>query len=181
MRFDDDKYIQDVINYNKYPKIHDDIFYLSKYVDAENVLDLGCCTGLLSHRLSSVYKNVVGVEANNRFIQKTIKKDNIKYINLKICKDNLCNFENILTENNIEAVYARRVIPELHETGGIELVNNICDIFYKHKVKYIILEGRKPTKNAKNPLNILDKELQCFSKYYTEDNRYKNCCILKLK
>lgn len=181
MRFDDDKYIQDVINYNKYPKIHDDIFYLSKYVDAENVLDLGCCTGLLSHRLSNIYNNVVGVEANKSFLNKAIAKDNVKYINLKINSSNLNRLREIMLLNNIDAVFARRVFPELHDTGGAELLDAVCDMFYRCNIKYVAIEGRKPTRNAKNPLNTLDKEIQCFSKYYTKYKEYKNCCILKLK
>lgn len=181
MRFNDDKYVYDVLNYNKYPKIHDDIFYLSNFIDVDNVLDIGCCTGLLSHRLSNIYKNVIGVEANKTFIDKAINKDNVKYINLKINNKNLSKLEDILISNNIEAVFARRVFPEIYDTGGIDLLNNICDMFYKCNLKYIVIEGRKPTKNAKNPLNILDKEMQIFSKYYIEYKRNKNCCILKLK
>lgn len=181
MRFDDDKYIEDVKLYNKYPKIHNDIFYLSNYIQANNVLDIGCCTGLLSHRLANVYNYVIGIEANKKFIEKAIPKDNVNYINLKINSDNLNKLKDIILNNNIEVIFARRVFPELYDTGGIELLDSLCDIFNNCNIQYIVIEGRKPVRNAKNPLNTLDEEIKHFSKFYVQHKKYKNCCILKRK
>ena len=56
--FDDDKYLKQFKEDQIYPKIHDDIFYLASNTEGNNVLDIGCCYGLLSHRLSKKLKQM---------------------------------------------------------------------------------------------------------------------------
>jgi SAM-dependent methyltransferase len=179
-RFSDDKHIKNLLEYGTYPKIHDDIFYLSKFIEADNVLDLGCCTGLLSNRLANIYENVIGIEANKSFLNKAIKKDNIFYFNIKINNSTLDKVKDIIHKYNIDTIFARRVFPELYTTGGTELLNNLSTLFFTSRINYIVLEGRKPVKNATNPYNTLDREIEIFKKHYTEYIRYKNCSILKI-
>ena len=102
-------------------------------------------------------------------------------VNLKINSDNLNKLKDIILNNNIEVIFARRVFPELYGTGGIELIDSLCDMFNNCNIQYIVIEGRRPVRNAKNPLNTLDEEIKHFSKFYVQHKKYKNCCILKRK
>ena len=181
MRFDDDEYLKQYYQLNIYPKIHDDIFELHKYVPVENVIDLGCCTGLLSRRLADKYKMVVGIEINKRYLDKAVKAPNIMYFNYGIEKDTLVKLNETIKKYGIRAIFARRVIPEIYETGGFKLVHDFIDTVFKAGVEYIAIEGRKSTRNAVNPLYSIDKEGVVFDRKYDCVMQYKNCRLLKRK
>lgn len=179
MRFDDDEHLKAYHERGEYPKIHDDIFSLNRFVKVDNVVDLGSCTGLLSRRLADKYKLVIGIEPSKKYVEKAIQGDNIKYINMGINEDTLGEFAKAIRDNNIKAVYARRVVPEIYETGGMELVRSFITALYDTGVEYVILEGRKSTKKAKNPLHSIDEEVKMFDKLYFPTVKYRNCQILK--
>lgn len=179
MRFDDDGYLKQYYECGTYPRIHDDIFELSKFMPVENVIDLGCCTGLLSKRLSEKYKLVVGIEISKKYLQKAIKANNIKYLNFGIQEETLVDLNETIRHYDIRGIFARRIIPEIYETGGFKLVNDFVDTIFKAGIEYIALEGRKSNKNAVNPLYSIDKEGDIFNRKYICIHRYKNCELLK--
>lgn len=179
MRFDDDKYVDNFMNYGEYPKIHDDIYYLDKYVKGLPVLDIGCCKGLLSVRLAQSHDVVVGIESNSSYFNKAIHHDNVKYYHIKIDLDTLTDVAGVIKEHGIKCVFARRVFPEIYETGGLELVHTLSNVLHENGVEYIVLEGRKPSKNAKNKLYSIEREIAALDNRYDCVKRYKNCALLE--
>lgn len=179
MRFDSDEYLRDFYEKGKYPKIHDDIYTLDHHVRGLNVIDLGCCTGLLSRRLAESHPLVVGIEAKRKYLAKAVKHENIRYVNLKINFDTLRDLERIILKYNVKCVFARRVFPELWETGGVELVDRVKTLFYRCGIEYIVLEGRKSNSNATNPLRDADTEAFWLEREYKAIETYKNCVVMK--
>lgn len=179
MRYNDEEYLRQFYEYGKYPKIHDEIFNLSKYVPAVSVMDLGCCYGLLSHRLSSVYKTVIGIESEKKYLDKSVAGDNIVYVNMKICDSTLGDIAKIIEQYRVTGIFARRVIPEIYETGGFELCSQLIQTFYRTGIEYIAIEGRKSTRRAVNPLKSITEESNIFSEKYTPIERQANCEVLK--
>jgi len=181
MRFDDDSYIEAFYQRGEYPKIHNDIFHISHNLRDEIVLDLGSCTGLLSKRLSTRNKAVVGIEANANSFAKSVLGDNIIYYNLKVNDATLPRVKEILILHGVQTVYARRVFPELYDTGGLALVKKVCALFAEVGIQHIVIEGRQKTPNATNLLSNVDAECAIFSEHYRVIKTYKNCRILKLR
>lgn len=182
MRFSDDKYVQDYLVHGKFPKIHDDIFSMSRYVQAECVIDLGACTGLLSARLAGVYNKVIAIEPNENYISRGVTKDNILNVNMGIKTDeDLKELGELCRQNHVQCVFARRVIPEIWDAGDVELVQKLAKTLATENVDYIVLEGRKSSVNCKNHLHSIAQEVRMFEKYYTVVEAYNNCRILKLK
>lgn len=180
MRFDSDKHLERYYGLGVYPKIHDDIYYLDRYVRDLNVLDVGCCYGLLSARLADTHKVVVGVEPSARYLSKAIRRDNIHYMRMAITEDTLPELSKILREYNIQAAYMRRVIPEIWETGGYALVNGFIGTLAVNNVQRIVVEGRKTTRNHINPLYKVEKEIEACGKYYGVIARFRNCAVLEI-
>ena len=181
MRYNDDTYIKNFIEHGIYPKIHDDIYSLDRYLDNSNVLDLGCCTGLLSRHLAETHNFVIGVDSEAKYIEKAIKHNNIQYIQMEINESTLEDFHKILVCNNIAIIYARRIIPEVYETGGKDLVNHLIQTMYDSKVEYLVVEGRKSNRNAVNPLKSIEEEVTALKQRYEVIRKYKNCAIMKRK
>ena len=179
MRYDDLDYCVGLINKGQYPKIHDDIFTLARFIDATTVIDLGCCHGLLSHRLGTVYNRVIGIEASTKYLENVIPRDNVIYVQLRIDTDTLPNLKRIIIENGVGAIFARRVVPEIWETGGDALCAEFAKTLYESGIRQIALEGRKPTKNPRNRLHSADKECEVFAGMYRVAERYKGCRLLE--
>lgn len=175
--FDDDKYIKQFKENQIYPKIHDDIFHLASNTEGNNVLDIGCCYGLLSHRLSKKF-NVTGIEANEHYCEKAIYNN---IINMKINYETLSEFKDILLDHKIDIVVCRRVIPELYDCGGETLIRKIEKTLYECNVKYIILEGRTVSKRSVHKLKSIDNEIEILSNDYFLDKKYKRCARLQRK
>lgn len=180
MRFDSDEYLERYYRLGEYPRIHDDIYCLDGYVRGLNVLDIGCCYGLLSARLADTHGVVVGIEPNAKYLSKAIRRDNIHYVRLAVTEDTLPELAKILRKYDIQAAYMRRVIPEIWETGGYALVNGLIGTLAINNVGRIVIEGRKTTRNHVNPLYKVDKEIEVCGKYYGEIARLKNCAVLEI-
>lgn len=179
MRFDDDEYLNIFYTTGKYPKIHDDIFSMHKVVECKNVIDLGCCTGLLSHRLSTVYNSVIGIEPSEKYLKKAVKSAKIKYKNMSINDETIDTLKDIILDNKIDGIYCRRVVPEIYETGGMELVKKFIEVLYNNGVEFVVLEGRKSNRNAINPLKSIVEENKVFNGYYETVASYRNCRVLR--
>lgn len=182
MKYDDVQYLKDYYEQRKFPRIHDDIYSMAEYCDKDcNVLDLGCCFGLLSVRLSSVFNKVVGIESSRRYLQSAIEKDNVIYYLLKVDFSTIDRIKEILLDNDIKIVFARRVFPEIVETNGIELLDALIDAFAECGVHTIVLEGRVRFKNAVNLLPSVDEEIVALGRRYELVNKYKDCALLRIK
>lgn len=181
MRFDDDKYVKNYVKYGEFPKIHDDIYYLDKYVKGLPVIDIGSCKGLLSVRLAVSHDVVIGIEANTSYYLKSIEHRKVKYFNVKVDFDTLDGVKGLINDYGIRCVYARRVLPELYDTGGLELIKALSKMLHDSGVQYIVLEGRKATKNAKNKLYDVDQEIASLKDHYNCIRRHKNCALLEAR
>ena len=181
MRYNDIGYVEQYKSSGKYPKIYDDIFDISSDLQNENIIDLGCCFGLLGHKLKDRNNLVIGIEGNKNLISKAIEKDGVKYINLKINLENIDKIGAIIRENEIKTVYARRIIPELYDEGGIQLLNSLVLCFYENFVEHIVLEGRKRTSRHTSVLHSIELECDIFKSFYDVVKIYKECRILQRK
>lgn len=179
MRFDDLEYCEDLIRKRQYPKIHNDIFTFTGLVNAKCVIDLGCCHGLLSCRLAEVYDKVIGIEPSEKYIGNVIRRKNVKYVHMGIAQSTLQDLRKIIIEENVTAIFARRVVPEIWETGGMKLCGEFAKTIYECGVEWIALEGRKKCKNPKNALYNADKECEVFRGIYSIQESYKDCRLLK--
>lgn len=181
MRFNDLKHVENYKNNGEYPKIHNDIYAMSKYVTAKNVIDLGCCTGLLASRLREKHQKIIGIEPNDNYLMHAIKEEGIKYYKLKVEKETLSTIGELIRNEGVTAVYARRVLPEILESGGSELVRELVKVFFSNGVQFIVLEGRKATKRAVNPLKSIEREVEACSKYYDVIHTFNDCAVLRSK
>lgn len=179
--YDDLEYVDDLIENGQYPSIHDDIFALHELVGATNVLDVGCCHGLLSHRLGTVYDNVVGIEPSEEYCENLVHKDNVTYYNFEICDENLFMLYVILRKHDIDGVFCRRVISEIYSTGGEELVEDFVNCLVECGVEYVALEGRVKFSNSTHPLDCSDKEVAFFLDDYEEIGRVDEAVALRLR
>lgn len=181
MRFDDDRYVNDYLLTGKYPKIHQNIIDTVNIIGGKGTaIDLGCCTGLLSAWLLDIgFEKVFGVEGNEDYLTRAVKRDGIVYEPYYITYETLNRMEKLLQENKVEMVVSRRIFPEIGDTGGVKLVRALGELFYKYKVPYITLEGRLDRESATNILHNADKEVEQFTGIYKEIHRYKNCRILE--
>lgn len=181
MRFNDEQHIKDYKNRGVYPRIHGDIFSLDKHIPASNVLDIGCSTGLLTARLADKHKKVVGIDSDKKALQQAreIKKRNVALYEGKINEQTVNEVEQILKDHNINVIYARRVLPELTDVGGLSLIETLVTMFYTQKVKYVVLEGRQRRRSATHVMKDIDKEISRFVGLYKPIKRYKECAILE--
>lgn len=167
MRFDDIAYVDEYKKSGKYPKIHDDIFSLDANIPVGNVIDLGCCTGLLSVRLAQRHNLVIGIEPNKEYIKNAVPHERCVYMNFKIDYSNLKKLEQVILENHITTIYARRVLPEICDAGGIELVRDMIAMFRDCGVKNCVIEGRKCNSKSVHKLKNLSKEMELFQGFYS--------------
>lgn len=179
MRYNDSEYLTAFYENGEYPKIHNDIWAASEAFHGQNVLDLGSCIGLLSKRLSQRNLKVFGVEANKSSIARAVQGDNITYVNMKVEMQTLDAFGKLITDNDIVTIYARRVIPELYETGGMELVRGFGQTCFDAGIKNIILEGRKKVPHPKNILYDSDQECEALAQWFDVIGAYREVRILK--
>lgn len=180
MGFADDQYIEEYKKHHKYPKIHDDIYSMHTHVDCKNIMDLGCCTGLLATHLAETYHTVVGIEPNKNYLKKAPHTQDVKYYNFPITPKTLGLLEKVIRKHNIDTIFGRRVMPEIYNYGGDKLIKSLNKMFYRNNIQNLILEGRIESRNSTHDLSNINKEIKYFTDYeitYT----HKNCAILKRK
>lgn len=181
MRFNDEQHINDFKAHGTYPRIHDDIYTLDKHIPASHVLDIGCSIGLLTARLAEKHDIVVGIDSDIKAVQKAreIRKPNVTLYGCKINNETIDEIERILKDHNINVIYARRVLPELTDAGGLSLIEKLVTMFYTQKVKYVVLEGRQRRRNAMHVMKDIDKEVSRFMGLYKPIEKFKECVLLE--
>lgn len=181
MRFNDNEYLHAYYKDGSFPHIHDDIYIASTQIKIGVAIDIGCCFGLLAARIANDCEKVIGIDISEAYLQKAVKHPKVEYLKLGVDKKSIDRLSYLLQSKRVDTVIARRVIPEIYETGGFELCNEFCDTLAKCGVKYIVLEGRKSNSKAVNPLKNADEEVKAMSRHYQLVGSYKNCRILKLR
>lgn len=177
MRFNDNTYIDNFNEFGVFPKIHNDIYFtiIKNIKDNQlTVFDLGSCTGLLTIRLSNCFKKVVGIELKKDDIEKSLTRDNVTYVNMKL---NAANINDLINQYNPELLVCRRVLPEISDNVEQHIVD-FSNVITKHKIKYLAIEGRQVSNKSTHLLSSVEKEISYF-KSYIEIDRYKNVSILK--
>jgi hypothetical protein len=181
MKFDAPEYVDEYRLNKNFPRIHDDIFALISRDCAKPsgvALDLGSCTGLLSVRLSHIFCQVIGVEANRRNYETAMQYChplNVRYFCRRFTRDVA---EEILEAFKPFIVVARRVFPEI-ANGRPEEIKTLSRMFHEAGVQFIAIEGRVVSARSKDALSSLEKEIECFTGFYEPYTRYRNCVILK--
>ena len=182
-RFDDDKLLKAFFESGQYPKIHDNICVLVKRTSTglKRVADIGACHGLLSHRLLTECDKefVLAVEGNKKYLVNATKHSDLCYYNKYVLPSNLDELRSTLKEHRINLVVARRVLPEICDAGGVNLVSEFASMLHEVGVEQIILEGRVNVPNPKNRLHTVEHEAIAISDYYAPVMTFKNCMALE--
>lgn len=156
--FHDDAHVDNYLKTGRFPKIHDAIFgVIREYAPFhKTAVDLGACYGLISNRLIQEIKvdQVIAVEGNKTYLNKFVSNNRIKVVQDYISGDTAGAIGETIKEAGATLLVARRVFPEI----GPEWAALAREAFYSAGIETIVLEGRKPTSKATNPLHNADKE-----------------------
>lgn len=174
-RFADQHYITAFNDTGEYPHIHDAIAATVRvWSDGRNALDLGACTGLLAHRCTAWCPEVVALEPNPDYMHRGMSHPRVTWINQGIRLDSLPALAQIIVNHDIELVIARRVFPEIGPvvTAAASLVMAAAG------VNRIILEGRRPSSRATDPMPSADHEVRALSPAFTMTHRNGHVRVL---
>lgn len=179
--YNDEKYIRDYLKTGKFPKIHDDIWreISGTHVCGDSVADIGCCYGLLSVRCAQIAKHVVGIEANEKYLAKAIQHPRVDYVPMTITLDTVPDLEKVFEQYKVDTVVMRRVVPELYDTGGYELIEELSKMFKRRDILRIILEGRIESSRSTHPLKNVVEEWKLFEDRFEFCGSYKNVITLR--
>jgi hypothetical protein len=181
-RYDSQEHLDNFIKTGTYPKIHDDICILiSNCADEqEPFIDIGCSIGLLSHRLVTKVKfsESDSLDMNKVSLDKAVKHKNIHYHYMPINLNSLDLLGDLIYSRGSTLAVCRRVLPEIWEYGGDELITKFVETLYKNGINKIALEGRKQVKNPTNKLYNIEKEVNACSEYYKLFKSYKECALI---
>ena len=183
MRFNAAEYVEQWKENGKYPAIHNAIFSaINVHGHGGKMLDLCCSTGLLGKRIAKLGNySVIGVESDKRAIELAQKLGNdLPIYEFKINRPNLEAFMDILKNENVTAIAARRCIPELFGED-VPLGMTFVEGIYEHGVQEVFLEGRVKTKNATNVFNSIEKEIELFVLCYDLVTQNGNVAYLRRK
>lgn len=174
-KFDSDEYLNAYYNDHKYPHIHSNIYTvaMSRLEPEEPIMDLGACYGLLSAHLADKGHHAYAVEPDPTYDLKQIKRDDITYLNIPVADSTLEELSNVIKDNHIHTIIARRVFPEICDFNGIEFFPRLNKMFSESGITKIILEGRYRNPHAVNPLKNAELEAKQFPDYamvYDEHN-----------
>ena len=179
-RYSSSEYVYDYKAKGIFPRIHNDIFNMVKEnVKGKRAIDLGSCTGLISIRLveQAGFEFVAGLEGNISYLEKAIPNDKVTYFNFYVTKENMDKLKEVIVKNGITVVVGRRVIPEIGERD-ISVVYDLVKLLYEVGVEEIVLEGRVVVKKPTNKLYSIEKEIECFDKYFKLVAKNKECAYL---
>lgn len=181
MRFNSPDYLTAWVQTGKFPEIHDDIFdAVVNYSSGGVMLDLCCSTGLLTKRLQKFGAHVIGVDADSVAITAGLSFNIENLQQLKVTRETVSNLVNIVLNQRVRVLIARRCFPELFGED-LEFGREFAGLMASNGIEEIFIEGRVKTRNAINALATLDSEVSLFANHYTEKRRIKNVAILTLK
>jgi hypothetical protein len=188
MRYNDQHYIDEFLATGKLPDIHKDFRSVIENFasEPEPALDLGCSIGMIMIALSQARQGapVIGIEPNQKdwgkcshVLSQMPKRDQEFHLYHYEIGYDWETLRNILDQHKPTLVTARRVLPEISETG-LHNINKLAGLLCLKGVKKLIIEGRIPTTNPSSKLPTLVKELVELEPYFIEKHRYKNVSYL---
>lgn len=162
-RFDAPEYLQEWQDTGRYPAIHDAIFNMAAATlePGTPVLDLGACTGLLTARLQRAGYTVTAAEGNAesyRAGRAAGTWGEAPVWTQYVTPATLDGFASLLAERRVEALIARRVLPEVYD-GMAGDFPAFADVLRHSPVRTIILEGRKASRRTTHPLGSAEREV----------------------
>lgn len=162
-RFNCPEYVDAWKDGGKFPNIHNGIFNLiARGVKPEdgNILDLGSSTGLLSRRLADAGYTVYPMEASRVAIAEGTEAgvyDDLEVTQFRLRPSRIPEFIEWLSKHHIKVVVARRVFPELDDSGIPPVL--MTEAFIAAGVEHLFVEGRVPRANVKHRLHNLRAEI----------------------
>lgn len=190
MRFSDEEYLRAWKEDKIFPKIHQRIFDLfSMTFEAESVIDLCCCTGLIGQHIKEMHGiNVVGVEGDPNWIERGKKWGiELPIYELWITPDTLATFLDIIKKEKVTGIVARRCISELfgNDEKGRRLkspnwpwAEQFSEKILNAGITELWFEGRADQGRSVHPIPGTDEEIQCFSSKYKLAERYQTCAYM---
>ena len=179
--FNDQAYIDTYEESGEFPKIHKDFGLVVKTYanEAEGSMDLGTCIGIMSvYNVHNGRSNCVGLEGNKFDFDRCVKHPKVKYEQLYVTRDTFPRIKELIADNNITLVTARRVISEVG-FDDITVVHDFAKLLADCGVTKIIIQGRAKVKNPSVKLYNSDMEAECFFKYYKITKRWKDVYLLE--
>jgi hypothetical protein len=180
-RFDDEKYLQNFHEAGIYPAIHDRLFdFIEDHSSGGILADLGCCYGLLAHRLvhAGSFSGAVCVDPNKAYIKSAVKSPALKYVNGAINKVTLDEVIELFSVSNVRTVIARRVIPEISDGEGVGFIAEFAARLASIGVNDIFIEGRIVSSKSKHPLFSMQREIEALNVSYKWVAEENNCAWL---
>jgi hypothetical protein len=161
-RFDAPEYLTEWEGTGRFPAIHDAIFNMTAATlpPGARVLDLGACTGLLTARLNRAGYEVTAAEGNAESYRAGHAAGTwgeAPVWTQYITPATLDGFASLLQERRIDAIIARRVLPEVYD-GMAGDFGAFADVLRASPVHTIILEGRKASARTTHPLGSAARE-----------------------
>lgn len=193
LRFSDEEYLRAWSEEGLYPKIHNIIYTLfSSTHEAESVVDLCCCTGLLGQHIKDVNNvSVVAVEGDEAWIERGKKwGTNVETLNLWVLPNTLEVFTSFLKEHKVTGITARRCISEIfgNDDKGRHLkepnwawAKIFTDAIIGAGVNEIWIEGRANQGRSTHCIPDTPTEAKCFSSGFKITEEYKTATYLTIK
>lgn len=164
VRFDSAEHLYDWQRTGRFPRIHDDIYNLIRSEVSPSdgdVLDLGASTGLLARRLAHAGYAARAIEADEVAIAAGKAAGTygvrVPVRQWLLTSSDMVPFWDFLVENNIQTVVARRVLPELDDSGVTPEM--LGEALSNGGVKHLFLEGRAPRQGARHRLRSVSDEV----------------------
>ncbi|MGV9668660.1 hypothetical protein [Nocardia niigatensis] len=186
-RFDSAEHLYDWQRTGRFPRIHDDIYNLVRSevspTDGE-LLDLGASTGLLTRRFAQARFVVNAIEADPASIDAGRAAGTygpgVPVQLWTLTPAALPDFVEYLVAREIRIVVARRVLPELDNSGVTpELLG---EALANAGVNHLFLEGRSPRQDAKHRLRSVSDEIAGLENHWspaTLDGKHRAYLTLK--
>lgn len=184
-RFNDKELVEEAKKW-KYPKIHNDFkIFTETLCSPKNFIEFWSCFNLISVGMleCKTWKDKdikwIAIEPNKSYREDAMEHPKLKTMWRKISTAYLKKLEDIIIENDIKLVLARRVFPEIEENENWFIREKLARSLYNSGIELIVIEWRKQVKNAKPRLSNIEKEAYQFIVYYEAIKRSWDIILLR--
>lgn len=179
------QYLDDFRKFGRFPAIHRDMADLvTGCTRARRFLDLACGTGLLGAQVvkrMGIESFCLGVDSNVDYVSRGIGSGvPIQFHVAHVKRSSLTDLHATLVMHRIDAVLARRCVPELwgHDLEG---GRSFPAMLHVAGVKEVYLEGRGPAGRLSNALPTVEHEIELFRGHFTPLVKLGRCAYLRRK
>lgn len=174
-RFSSDEHLTRYLEAGTFPEIHRPMVEAVQWACADDArfLDLGACFGLLGAAVSALRRGamVIGVERSATAIEQAQRYGvPCQLVRFHVERDTLPELGRLIRKFKLNTIIARRVMPELWGddlAGGRLFARTIKDA----GIRQVLLEGRRASGAAKNPLSTVELEAALLAPHYREAGR----------